>query len=226
METGAKTCTARVIWNKEKPADTIVVDELKTNKPGTAYAAIKRGFDIIAAFIGLILMILPSFFLCFIILLDSRGNPIYSQVRLGKNEKPFTMYKFRTMRIDAEKGGARWAEDDDPRVTKIGRLLRKSRIDELPQLLNILAGQMSFVGPRPERPEFYDFFDTYISGYRQRMKVLPGLTGYAQVMGGYDLEPEEKIIYDIEYIKNQSLVMDLRCIVKTITVVFTGSGAR
>ena len=105
-------------------------------------------------------------------------------------------------------------------------MLRNTRLDELPQLINILLGQMSLVGPRPERPEFYEFFDTYIDGYRQRMKVLPGLTGYAQVMGGYDLQPEEKIIYDIEYIENQSLRMDLLCLLKTVGVVFSGKGAK
>jgi lipopolysaccharide/colanic/teichoic acid biosynthesis glycosyltransferase len=116
------------------------------------------------------------------------------------------------MRIGAENGGMQWASDDDPRVTKVGKWLRNTHLDELPQIVNIILGQMSIVGPRPERPEFYDFFDTYIVGFRQRTLVVPGLTGYAQVNGGYDLKPEEKIIYDIEYIRNRSLKMDMLCI--------------
>lgn len=165
-------------------------------------------------------------FIAFAICMDSPGNPIFSQVRLGKNQVPFKIYKFRSMRLDAEKDGAQWAANEDPRVTHVGRFLRKSRIDELPQLFNILMGQMSFVGPRPERPEFYDFFDTYIVGFRQRTKVIPGLTGHAQVHGGYDLKPEEKIIYDVEYMKNRSWSMDLYCILNTIVVVFNHKGAR
>ena len=186
----------------------------------------KRGLDIVGSLLGLAVLSIPLLLVCIVIAVDSPGGPIYAQVRLGKNEKPFTLYKLRTMRVDAESNGACWAEDNDPRVTKIGRILRKTRIDELPQLVNILAGQMSIVGPRPERPEFYELFDTYIVGYRQRMKVLPGLTGYAQVMGGYDLLPEEKIVYDIEYIENRSIRMDLYCILKTFNVVFSGRGAR
>ena len=201
-------------------------EEVKEYNAGLVYALTKRGLDIVGSILGLVIMFIPFILICTIIVADSQGGPFYSQVRLGKDEKPFRLYKFRTMNIDAEADGMRWAEDNDPRVTKIGKFLRKTRLDELPQLINILAGQMSLVGPRPERPEFYDIFDTYIVGYRQRMKVLPGLTGYAQVMGGYELQPEEKIVYDIEYIENQSLRMDLYCILKTFGVVFTGNGAR
>ena len=130
------------------------------------------------------------------------------------------------MRMDAEADGAQWAYSDDPRVTRVGAFLRKTRMDELPQLVNILKGDMSIVGPRPERPEFYDVFDTYIYGFRQRMLVRPGLTGYAQVVGGYSLLPEEKIVYDLEYIKRRSLLFDMKLILYTVVVVFRGDKSR
>lgn len=136
----------------------------------------------------------------------------YTQTRLGKDQKPFTIYKFRTMPPDAEKDGPRWPVEDDPRCTRVGRFLRKWRIDELPQLVNIIAGQMSLVGPRPERPEFYDLFDCSIEGFRSRTQVLPGLTGWALVCGGWELSPEQKLRYDMEYIERRSLGLDLRCL--------------
>lgn len=226
LKNNAKLSASTVLWDHPKANDTVYVEKIKKYNTGLVYALSKRCFDIIASLFGLIVLFIPLLLVSLIVVIDSPGGPFYSQTRLGKDEKPFTLYKFRTMRIDAESDGARWADDDDPRVTKIGRVLRNTRIDELPQLVNILLGQMSFVGPRPERPEFYDVFDTYIIGYRQRMKVLPGLTGYAQVMGGYDLYPEEKIVYDIKYIENQSFKLDIYCILKTVGIVFSGRGAR
>lgn len=226
LKNNVKSPSSTVLWNHSKPNDTVYVEKIKKYNTGLVYALSKRGLDIIASLIGLLVLFIPLLLVSLIVVIDSPGGPFYSQTRLGKDEKPFTLYKFRTMCIDAESDGARWADDDDPRVTKIGRVLRDTRIDELLQLVNILLGQMSFVGPRPERPEFYDVFDTYIIGYRQRMKVLPGLTGYAQVMGGYDLYPEEKIVYDIKYIENQSFKLDMYCILKTVGIVFSGNGAR
>jgi lipopolysaccharide/colanic/teichoic acid biosynthesis glycosyltransferase len=226
LKSNTQNIATKVSWDYARVSDTIYVEEVKEYNAGLVYALTKRGLDIVGSILGLVILFIPFILICTIIVADSPGGPFYSQVRLGKDEKPFRLYKFRTMNIDAEADEMKWAEDNDPRVTKIGKFLRKTRLDELPQLINILAGQMSLVGPRPERPEFYDIFDTYIVGYRQRMKVLPGLTGYAQVMGGYDLQPEEKIVYDIEYIENQSLRMDLYCILKTFGVVFTGNGAR
>lgn len=190
------------------------------------YGYTKRCFDIAASVVLLFLLLLPMAAMAAAIRLDSPGNPVLCQIRLGKDQKPFVMYKFRTMYLDAEKDGIRWTEKNDHRVTRIGQFLRKTRMDELPQLVNILLGQMSFVGPRPERPEFYDLFDTYIIGYRQRMQVTPGLTGYAQINGGYDLLPEEKLDFDMRYIRNRSIWLDLYCLWKTIGVVFNGAGAR
>ena len=136
------------------------------------------------------------------------------------------MYKFRSMCKDAERDGPRWADADDARCTRFGAFLRRTRLDELPQIWNILKGEMSFVGPRPERACFYRKFEQYIIGFSNRLTVIPGLTGYAQVNGGYDLKPEEKIIYDMVYIERRSVWMDLRCILKTVSVVLRGDGAR
>lgn len=187
---------------------------------------VKRSFDIASSLIGIACGFIPMIIIAVFIKLNSKGPVIYKQERLGLNGKPFMLYKFRSMYDDAEKNGAKWADKDDPRITGVGRILRKTRLDELPQFFNILFGHMSFVGPRPERKIFYDKFEEYIVGFSQRLKVKPGLTGWAQVNGGYDLLPEEKIIYDMEYIKKQSLFMDIKCIFKTLKVLFTHNGAR
>ncbi|MBR2861656.1 MAG: sugar transferase [Clostridia bacterium] len=190
------------------------------------YNFIKRFFDIILSLIGLAFCIVPMLIIAIIIKCDSPGPAVYKQERLGKGGKSFLLYKFRSMRMDAEEDGAKWAEENDERCTRVGKFLRKSRIDELPQLINILVGSMSLVGPRPERPCFYNQFEEYIHGFSKRLLVKPGLTGWAQVNGGYDLLPEEKIVYDIEYIKMRSLWLDVKCIVRTVAVVFNHDGAR
>lgn len=209
----------------KEPTQKYVVEKIDKLPRKRGYDTVKRITDFMMALVGLVVLIIPMVIIGIVIVIDSPGNPIYAQVRLGMNEKPFTLYKFRSMRMDAEKNGIQWAETDDPRVTKIGRILRDYRLDELPQLWNILKGDMSFVGPRPERPEYYDLFDTYIDGFRQRMMVMPGLTGHAQIHGGYDLLPEEKIIYDIEYMKNRSIRFDWICIIGTIKTVLGREGA-
>ena len=190
------------------------------------FLAMKRLFDIvIALFVG-ILLLLPMLVLALVIRLDSRGPAIFKQERLGKNGKPFMMYKFRSMYLNAEDKGPQWANKVDWRCTRVGRVIRKTRLDELPQLWNILKGDMSFVGPRPEREFFYDRFETYIHGFHNRLAVRPGLTGLAQVNGGYDLTPEEKIVYDMQYIREMSVAMDLKCLLKTVGLIFTYEGAR
>ena len=191
-----------------------------------SYLVVKRFFDFFFASIGLIILAIPMAIIALIIVLDSPGAPIFKQERLGLNGKPFVIYKFRTMHMDAEKNGPRWADREDRRCTQFGMFLRKTRIDELPQLWNILKGDMSFVGPRPERQYFYEQFEKYIVGFSNRLVVVPGLTGYAQVNGGYELKPEEKIVYDMEYIEKRSVLLDLWCIVQTFRVVFSGKGAR
>ena len=161
-----------------------------------------------------------------LVTLDSPGSPIFKQERLGLLGKPFIIYKFRSMRLDAEVNGPQWADEQDPRCTHFGQILRRTRLDELPQFYNILRGDMSFVGPRPERAYFYGEFEKYIPGFSNRLIVVPGLTGYAQVNGGYSLKPEEKIIYDMEYIERRSVLMDVKCIIKTVSLIFTHEGAR
>ena len=208
-----------------EPTKIYTVEKIDKLPRKTLYMIEKRLFDIVIALAAIIVLLIPMLVISIMIVIDSPGNPIYSQVRLGLNEKAFVLYKFRSMRMDAEKHGIQWAETDDPRVTKLGRILRDYRLDELPQLWNILKGDMSFVGPRPERPEYYDLFDTYIVGFRQRMLVMPGLTGHAQINGGYNLLPEEKIIYDIEYIKKQSMKFDFKCIIGTVKTVLKREGA-
>ena len=187
---------------------------------------IKRAFDIVASLFAMILLALPMAIIAVCIKLDSPGTILYRQERLGKNGKPIKVLKFRSMHMDAEKNGAQWASSEDPRTTRIGSFLRKCRLDELPQLYCIFIGDMTLVGPRPERDIFYDEFAKYIDGFEQRLLVTPGLTGLAQVRGGYDLDPEEKVVYDIEYIENRSLAMDLKILFETVAVIFNHDGAR
>lgn len=209
--------------NRKSACYEIIIPEIRTDK---LYLFTKRFFDIVMSLIALILLTFPIAILALLIRIDSPGPAFFMQERLGKNGHPFMICKFRSMRLDAETNGPRWADKDDPRCTRLGKILRKSRLDEIPQLWNILKGEMSFVGPRPERACFYEEFETYIHGFSNRLLVKPGLTGYAQVNGGYDLLPEEKIIFDMEYIKNQSFLLDLKCILKTVALVFTQEGAR
>lgn len=193
---------------------------------GSAYLFTKRCFDVMVSLVAGLILLIPMLVIAALVRIDSPGPALFKQERLGKNEKPFIMYKFRSMYLDAEASGPQWADKDDPRCTRLGRILRVCRLDELPQLWNILIGDMSFVGPRPERACFYDEFETYIPGFRARLQVKPGLTGLAQVNGGYDLKPEEKLVYDMEYIRSCSMQMDLACILKTVSLVFTHEGAR
>lgn len=187
----------------------------------------KRIFDIIASCIGLLIGT-PILVIFGIAIICEDGGPIfYKQERLGLYGKKFFVYKLRSMRIDAEKiGGAQWAQKNDPRITKVGKIIRKTRIDEIPQLINILSGDMSLIGPRPERPELTYKFEEEIPGFIDRLSVKPGLTGWAQVNGGYEILPQEKLTLDLEYIRNKSIIMDLKIILKTIKVVLTGDGAR
>ena len=190
----------------------------------------KRGVDLICATIGIVLTIpfLPLFALA--IKLDSAGPVFYRQERVGEREKPFFLYKFRTMRADAECGtGAVWAQKNDSRVTRMGAFFRKCRIDELPQFFNILLGDMSMVGPRPERPEFVEKLKKVINYYSERHFVKPGVTGWAQVRYPYGASVEdavEKLRFDLYYIKNLSVIFDLIIILETMQVVFFGKGAR
>ncbi len=183
----------------------------------------KRLMDFVVALI-LIFLTAPVFLFTIIAILLTSGRPIFfTQTRIGENRKPFTIYKFRTLIPNAEnETGPVLSDENDERVTKIGRFLRKYRIDELPQLFNILKGDMSFVGPRPERQFFVDKYINTISGYGERFKATPGLTGLAQVNGGYATTPENKLKYDLAYIYNQSFWIDLRIMLETIKVILSG----
>ncbi|MEC3462764.1 exopolysaccharide biosynthesis polyprenyl glycosylphosphotransferase [Bacillus thuringiensis] len=190
------------------------------------YLGIKYLLDVMFSLVGLILLMPVILIFSILIILESPGSPFYLQERLGLNGKRFKVIKLRSMRNDAEKNGAKWAEKNDPRVTKIGLFIRKTRIDELPQLFNILKGDMSLVGPRPERPIFTDKFERDIPGFKKRLEVKPGLTGWAQVNGGYEITPKEKLNLDVYYINHASIILDFKIIIKTVRVVITGDGAR
>ncbi|MDA2290559.1 sugar transferase [Bacillus cereus group sp. Bc191] len=190
------------------------------------YLGIKCILDAVFSIIGLVILAPVILIFSIIIVLESPGSPFYLQERLGLNGKRFKVIKLRSMRNDAEKNGAKWAEKNDPRITKIGLFIRKTRIDELPQLFNVLKGEMSLVGPRPERPIFTEQFEREIPGFEKRLKVKPGLTGWAQVNGGYEITPKEKLELDVYYINHASILLDLKILIKTVKVVITGDGAR
>ena len=190
------------------------------------YQAVKRLFDVVVSALALLILGIPMLLLMPVIRADSPGPAIFRQERLGKGGKPFVIYKYRTMQMDAERDGPQWARAHDVRCTKLGRLLRRGHIDELPQLVNVLRGEMSLVGPRPERACFYQEFERYIRGFSQRLQVTPGITGWAQINGGYELLPEEKILFDMEYIRHRSVMFDIRCLLGTVRVAFRHDGAR
>lgn len=193
-----------------------------------SYDVIKNLIDRSVAMILMILLI-PVAIILLPILLIVHGRPVFfKQVRTGLNNKPFTLYKLRTMVIDAEKNGAQWAKPGDARITPLGKILRKTRLDELPQLINILKGEMSLVGPRPERPEIIEKqLAPHIPYYALRHLVKPGVTGWAQVTFRYGFSQEdskEKLQYDLFYVKNRSIWLDVLVIIKTIKTVITGAG--
>ncbi|HSQ43175.1 MAG TPA: sugar transferase [Fibrobacteraceae bacterium] len=190
---------------------------------------IKRLMDIVVAG-GLLLLTSPILLLAAIaIKLDSKGPVFYSQERVGLYGRPFIVHKFRTMRTDAEKGGPQWATKNDPRITHVGHWLRRSRIDEIPQLICVLQGDMSMVGPRPERAHFVEQLRKQIPFYMFRLKMKPGLTGWAQVRHSYDScieDVQKKLKYDMYYFENMSLLLDLQILFRTIWVVISGKGAQ
>lgn len=190
------------------------------------YLIVKRMLDIAFSIIGLVFAFPVILFFAMLISIETPGSPFYIQERVGMNGKYFKVIKLRSMRKDAEKSGAKWAEANDPRITRVGLFIRKTRIDELPQLLNVLLGDMSIVGPRPERPCFTAEFNNQIPGFTNRLIVKPGLTGWAQVNGGYEISPKEKLIFDLYYINHLTFLMDIKIMLKTFKVVLTGDGAR
>lgn len=191
----------------------------------------KRIFDVATASVMLVLTIPVMLATALAILIESRGRHgvLYRQERIGRGEQVFRVYKFRSMRSEVTDNDSEFAAHNDPRVTRVGRFIRKTRIDELPQLFNVLRGEMSFVGPRPEQPVHVRRFESEIPYYRQRHRIKPGITGWAQLCYPYGTSVEdakEKLQYDLYYLKNQSLFLDLIIMLQTVEVVLVGEGAR
>lgn len=204
----------------------VVLPRVRKVAGGTGYRFFKRAFDVIACSCALVMLAIPMGIIALKVKSESPGPAIYAQRRMGKNGKVFKLYKFRSMYTDAEVRGAQWTSEGDPRITPFGCTIRNSRLDELPQFWNVVKGDMSLIGPRPERPAFHEEFCKRINGWEQRLLVRPGVSGLAQVTGGYELLPKEKVRYDIEYIENRSVAMDASIIWRTVKTVFTHEGAR
>jgi len=219
--------TGKILVEKINPSWLIFSDGFVKSKI-SRYS--KRLVGLLAS--SMLLILLFPFFLLVAaaIKFESSGPVLFAQKRVGENEKTFKLYKFRSMKTDAEKEtGPVWAEEDDPRITRVGKLIRKLRIDELPQLWNVFIGNMSFVGPRPERPFFVDQLKKKVPYYQERASVKPGVTGWAQVKypyGSTEKDALEKLKYDLYYIKNMSIVIDLIVLFHTVKIMLLGRGAR
>jgi lipopolysaccharide/colanic/teichoic acid biosynthesis glycosyltransferase len=190
----------------------------------------KRGFDIVVSLVGLIVSSPVLLMSILILKVTSPGPALFRQIRVGRNGYFFDIFKLRTMVVDAEsQTGPVWARENDPRVTFFGKFLRKSRIDEIPQLVNVLRGEMSIIGPRPERPEFVNMLSKEITDYQKRLQVRPGITGLAQIKQAYDStikDVRKKVKFDLLYIKRMCFLTDFRILLGTVAVVLTGRGAR
>jgi sugar transferase (PEP-CTERM system associated) len=219
--------TGRIPLHAVKPSWFVFSDGFHRSKWNEL---LKRTLDLAAGITGLLLSLPIMALIAFAIVLDSKGPVIYRQTRVGRMDRCFDVLKFRSMRVDAEvENGARWAAKNDPRITQVGRFLRKYRLDELPQFFNVVRGDMSFVGPRPERPCFVEELRKQIPYYDERHSVRPGITGWAQVQYSYGASVEDafkKLEYDLFYLKNMSLSFDLAIILKTIKIVIGGHGGR
>jgi len=219
--------TGKVLVTEVRPSWLIFSDGfVKTRLTRT----VKRSVDLVLASVGLVAALPLMLLTTVAIMLDSRGPVLFRQERVGHNGRLFTLKKFRSMTHDAEKGsGPVWTSPSDPRITRVGRVLRRTRLDELPQLVNVLVGDMSFIGPRPERPEFVRTLRRQIPFYMERLTVKPGITGWAQVRYQYAASIEdtlEKLQYDLYYVKNLSLFLDILILLNTFQVVLGGRGAR
>ncbi|OLS40002.1 sugar transferase [Bacillus sp. MRMR6] len=194
--------------------------------PKPLYYFFKQIVDIAVSFVSLLFLFPFLLIIAILIKLDSQGSVFYKQERIGLNGKPFLMIKFRTMYGDAEKNGPQWADSHDSRITRVGHYLRKYRLDELPQFINIVRGEMSMIGPRPERLYFIKEFEKQLPSFRSRLQVKPGITGWAQIHGGYELTPAQKLKLDLHYINHFSILIDLKIILKSIPVILFAKGWR
>jgi exopolysaccharide biosynthesis polyprenyl glycosylphosphotransferase len=197
--------------------------------PGTQllWSVVKRGFDLVWSSFGMVILVVLFPFVVIAIKLDSKGPVFYHQERVGRHGRKFTVYKFRSMVFQAEKGQEQWAEKNDPRITRVGKLLRLTHLDEFPQFWNILKGEMSVVGPRPERPEFVERLAEEIPFYRVRLAVKPGMAGWALIHQGYGSSIKDTLVklqYDLYYIKHQSLWLDVFILGRTILDALTFGG--
>jgi len=230
---GVRMYQLSTFWEQiEETIPVNVTDELwflqnLSHGPYSAYNKLKRFFDIFVSLILLPVIMVFCLFTAFLVKITSKGPSIYKQVRVGLGNSNFTIYKFRSMRVDAEKQGAVWAKENDSRFTPVGNFIRRVRLDELPQIFNILKGDMSFIGPRPERPEFVKDLARNIPHYNLRHLVKPGLSGWAQVKYRYGASIEDaevKLMYDLFYVKNVSPLLDVRIALKTILTILSKSG--
>ncbi|NOL49914.1 sugar transferase [Pelistega europaea] len=204
-------------------------NQLGSLLPSYVYSLIKRTMDIVLTLVALPVALPIMVLAAICIFLEDGKWFMFSQPRVGKGNKEFMMYKFRSMRVDSEKNGAQFADEDDERITRVGKIIRKLRIDELPQLFNVLKGDMSLIGPRPEQRYFADQFEKQIPFYAYRHIVRPGISGWAQCLQGYAADVENtqiKLEYDFYYIKHFSLWLDVLIIFKTVKIILTGFGAR
>lgn len=208
--------------SEDFPMFHLPVLKVERYNPSIIYLILKRIFDIVVSGIGLIVLSPIMLLISFFIYLNDKGSILYKQTRLTKNGVKFNVLKFRSMRMDAEKDGvARLSTGDkDNRITKVGRFIRATRIDELPQLINIFLGDMSIVGPRPERPEIADQYEKYLPEFNLRLQAKAGLTGYAQVYGKYNTTPYDKLLMDLLYISKPSIIEDLKICFATVKILF------
>jgi sugar transferase (PEP-CTERM system associated) len=219
--------TGRVDLDTVNPSWLIFSDGFSSGRAISSVA--KRLFDIVVSGVALCLTAPVILLFALLVKIDSRGPAFYRQQRVGLFGEPFDVIKLRSMRTDAEVAGAQWASKDDPRVTRIGRFIRKARIDELPQSWSVLKGEMSFVGPRPERPQFVSELEEQLPYYAERHMVKPGITGWAQINYPYGASIEDsrhKLEYDLYYAKNYTPFLDLIIILQTLRVVLWSEGAR
>jgi len=225
--TTVSALSGRVWLDTVKPSWFVFSDGFRRS---TVTLILKRIIDLASGVVGLLITLPVMLIVAAAITLDSKGPIIYRQTRVGLRGKCFGLLKFRSMGVDAEKGiGAQWATSNDPRVTRVGRVLRKYRLDELPQFVNVIRGEMSLVGPRPERPEFVEELRNQISYYDERHSVRPGITGWAQVKYRYGSNVEDaarKMEYDLFYLKNMSIFFDCAIIIDTVRIVITGFGSK